>query len=284
MRGWLALALLALAGCTPEPQTVRPALWEVKGPHGETAWLFGTIHALPGPVAWRSSGIDAALRSSDSLVLEIAQSGTDGSLARTFAGLGTSPGLPPLADRLPPAHRARLLALLKQHGIAAADYDRYETWAAALAIAKAISADSETRHGLETALLDAAAGKPVRELEGGERQLGIFDTLPEQEQRDLLAAVIEEAADPASGEALGKAWGTGDMNRIAQEARTGMLADPELRAALLVDRNRDWAARVAAMLQRRERPFVAVGAAHMAGPDGLPALLQARGYAVTRIQ
>lgn len=285
MRRWLFLATLALAACAPEPEPVRPALWQVDGPRGEKAWLFGTIHALPGPVAWRSHGIDAALSASDSLVLEIAQSGADGALARTFTRLGTpSTRLPPLAERLPAAHRARLLALLRARGIVAADFDRYETWAAALAIAKAISAQSETKHGLETALLNAAQGKPVRELEGGERQLGIFDALPEQDQRDLLSAVIEEAADPDSGEALGAAWGTGDMDRIAQEAHTGMLADPELRAALLVNRNRDWASRVAAMLERRARPFVAVGAAHMAGPEGLPALLATRGYTVTRVQ
>lgn len=275
---------MALAGCAPDPQPVRPALWQVDGPAGERGWLFGTIHALPRPVAWQSPAINAALADADFLVLEIAQAGNDGALAQTFARLGTSPGLPSLADRLPPARRAELLGRLKAQDIVPDDYDRLETWAAALAIARVLSKDSETEHGIEAALRAAAPRKPVRELEGGTAQLAIFDALPEADQRDLLLAVIDETADPSGGEALGTAWGKGDMATIAQEAQTGMMADPELRAALLVNRNRAWASRVEEMLAGRRRPFVAVGAAHMAGADGLPALLAARGYRVTRVQ
>ena len=61
-------------------------------------------------------------------------------------------------------------------------------------------------------------------------------------------------------------------------------AYPNLRAALLTDRNKAWVEIIEAQLAAGRRPLVAVGAGHMLGPQGLPQLLAARGFTVTRLQ
>lgn len=284
MKRLVFLVLLVLTACAPQPaRKVMPALWEVRGPQGQQGWLFGTIHALPDPVDWRSPAVDAALTRSDRLVMEIGNADRPDELARIFESLMHSPGHPPLDQRVPADRRDALVRVLRQQGAIDKDYSGIETWAAALSIARTASAQAQGDFGLEAELMRAAAGKPVVELEGARAQLGIFDGLAEADQRDLLNAVVAEIeAGPQRG--LEQAWARGDMAAMEREARTGLLADPELRASLLTARNRAWADAVATLLGRGARPLVAVGAAHMAGPDGLPALLAARGFTIIRRQ
>ncbi len=279
----LALLLaLTLAACQ-RPEPVHPALWQVEGPGGQKGWLLGTIHALPEPVDWRSKVIDTALAQSDQLVVEVARIDE---APPVFARLSRSPGLPPLRERIAPALRARFDAVVQGHGLAAADLDPLETWAAALVIQQALTRDDGTSpaNGIDRAIVAAYPGK-VAEFEGAEAQLAIFDRLAETDQRVLLESVLRDDAAPKSAtDAITRGWAKGDLGPIAAETERGFLGDPELRAALLVTRNQAWTQRLTAMLGQGAHPFVAVGAAHMAGPQGLPAQLAARGYKVTRVQ
>lgn len=280
--GLALLGALALTGCKPSPVPAKPALWEVTGPNGARAWLFGTIHALPRPAAWRSPAIDRALDQSDRIVVEIAGLGDGAAMQRDFAALATTPGQPSLASKVPPALRGKLAAELKAAGLKESRFGDLETWAAALTLARAGAKDMDSANGIDRAVIALAGQRPVIELEGTRGQLGIFDALAEAEQRDLLAAVI---ADPDHGSTNPvEAWRSGDMAAMERETHSGLLADPELRAALFSGRNQAWTDKIAAMLAAGQKPFVAVGGAHMAGHEGLPALLAARGYSVRRIQ
>ncbi|OYX90003.1 MAG: polysaccharide biosynthesis protein GumN, partial [Novosphingobium sp. 35-62-5] len=63
----------------------------------------------------------------------------------------------------------------------------------------------------------------------------------------------------------------------------GFLADRGLHQALLTNRNRAWADQLDAMLNKGAKPFVAVGAAHLAGADSLQRLMMARGWQIKRV-
>jgi hypothetical protein len=56
--------------------------------------------------------------------------------------------------------------------------------------------------------------------------------------------------------------------------------EPLLYQRLLVERNRNWIPKIEALFARPRPAFVVVGAAHLVGPDGLIALLRAKGYTV----
>ncbi|MEN9719166.1 MAG: hypothetical protein RIQ99_2044 [Pseudomonadota bacterium] len=276
------LATLAVLACS-KPVPVHPALWQVDGPHGQRAWLFGTIHALPDPVDWHSPPIDAALAASDRMVVEVARIEEAGPV---FARLSRSTPQPPARERITPTLRPAFDRLLDAHQLAASQLDPLETWAVALMLQQALArdADIDSAHGVDRALV-ASYPRRIEELEGATRQLAIFDSLAEADQRALLESVVRDSsASSALDDAMTRGWAKGDLSPIAAETRRGFMADPELRAALLTNRNRAWSQRLAQLIQRGARPFVAVGAAHMTGPDGLPALLTQQGFVVRRIQ
>jgi uncharacterized protein YbaP (TraB family) len=284
-KSWLAgLGLLSGLGAlalwlATSPVPVRPALWQVEGPQGQKGWLFGTIHALPRAVDWRRGPVEQAWQHADSVVVEIAALNDNAATAKAFEALAHTPALPPLDQRLPETMRPALAKALA--GRSPADFTDTESWAAALMLARD-AASGDPAHGIDRAILSDPHGKAVVELEGAMGQLSLFDHLPETAQRRLLAEAISAAPD--DGSTLAKAWSEGNVDALAQETRRGMLADPVLRQALFVGRNQAWAAKIEVMLRAGRHPFVAVGAAHMAGEQGLPAMLAAQGYKVTRVQ
>lgn len=281
-----ALLALLLAACQ-QKEEARPALWQVDGPNGERAWLLGTIHALPRPITLESPAFARATSQASQLLVEVAALEDDQHTALAFHKLSAVPSAPPITARASEADRSTLAKLLADEKISPDRFNQMDTWAAALALGQAISARSgdDSGNGADRLVLREMKGKPLAEFEGAERQLAIFDALPEAEQRDLLSAVIRSA--PTAREdarRLQQAWLRGDVAELAALDHQGLLADPELREALLVRRNQAWISQLVPLLNRGDKPLVAVGALHLVGRDGLVARLEEQGFKVTRLQ
>lgn len=280
----LALALaLGLGACQEEPARdwpdPRPALWHVTAPDGAEGWLFGTVHALPEGAEWATPLLEAELTKAGVLLVEIAELNDTTGASEAFEDLAHSPGLPPLLARVDSAQRPPVAALLDASGQTEAAFADVETWAAALMLSGS-GRVGDPALGVDRALL--RRGPRAEGLENHRSQLAIFDTLPPAEQADLLVAVARETA-AADGEQALEDWLRGDVAALERRADAGMMGDAELREALMDGRNRAWAQRIATAVLAGRRPFVAVGAAHMLGPQGLPTLLAERGFTVTRI-
>jgi len=282
-----SLLVTGLAACGNRPAQgppPNPPLYEIAASDGTVeGWLLGTIHALPDTAEWRTPAIGQVIDRADLLVVEVGEAKGRDAGPSLYNSLAKSPGLPPLADRLPADLRPRLAALMDQGGLDDNAFAAEESWAAAIGLAR-IGAVGDPANGVDRALIAAFADRPVRELEGLRGQLSLFDRLPESAQRTMLEAVVREGTSAGRDpERLTRAWLTGDAATIEQATREGFLADPTLREALLTGRNRRWAAVLAPLLAETPRPLIAVGAAHLLGPDGLAALLEAQGYRLRRI-
>lgn len=288
VRFFASLALLLVTACNGQPVTGEsgngPAIWHVQ--KGDLdGWLFGTVHVLPDGVAWQTPRIDAAIEKADRLVLEVGNLDDQATVTAMFERLGRSPALPAIAQRIAPDEQ-KALNQLAAKGVAHPEtLQPYESWAAAMLLSAATQRASNVSegNGVEPTLTTRfrAAGKTVEGLETVEAQFGAFDTLPEASQRRLLGEVIADAGEmPVMLDTIVKAWMKGDLDAIARADADRRKPDPMVEAAVLVARNKAWVKRIETM---HGRPFIAVGTAHLAGTDNLIALLQARGFTVTRL-
>jgi len=262
-----------------------PLLYEITSDYGSVeGWLFGTIHALPDGVTWRNEAIERVSEQADHLLVEVAAMEDRQGIARTFTELATTPDLGPLPPRIDPELHAALADMIVRSETPLGDFNETETWAAAIMLAQ-VDAIGRPRNGVDRALIRDFNDRVVGGFETPGMQLGVFDALDEEDQRDLLEGTVREWMVSRDNPGwLTRAWLRGDLETIENATSQGIMADPELREALLVQRNRDWMGTLLAALQSSRRPLIAVGTAHIVGPDGLPALLEAEGYSVRRIQ
>jgi hypothetical protein len=126
-------------------------------------------------------------------------------------------------------------------------------------------------------------GKPGCGLETFDEQLALLDTLPAEEQLELLLQSLEESKGiEQQMQRLYEAWKDGDAGPLARQLDEDFADYPDLADRLIYARNERWADQVAALLEGPDDVLVVVGALHLAGDQGLPAKLERRGFTVRR--
>ncbi|KPF87151.1 polysaccharide biosynthesis protein GumN [Novosphingobium sp. AAP83] len=291
----LRLALFAALGIAvawfrrdPAPQIdAKVALWQIADNTGTMrGYMLGTVHALSPGTQWLRPAITEALGNSDRLVMEIAEPLNQDIAGEALARLAGTPGLPPPSQRLPAPYREKLAKVYRKLDLTDADFADTESWAVALQLAAIAgqAAGADPQSGAEPQLRMLAGTKPIAGFETIDSQFGIFDALPPRAQLVLLQEVTVEAASDKDEEAdMVALWLRGDDLGIASETNRGFLADNGLHQALLTNRNSAWAEQLDVMLKQGAKPFVAVGAAHLAGGDSLQRLMMARGWQIKRM-
>jgi uncharacterized protein len=286
----LSLALVGAPAPAKTVQPAKPALWQVSDAD-TTIYLFGTIHLLPEKYQWRTARFDQAIEGSQQLVVEtIVDNKNPQKLMAALASLAfNTPHLPPLAQRVPPSKRAALAAAVKKSGFPPQALDKMETWAAAITLLGNQFKDMGLKgdEGVEAVLRNTfiSEGKPIGELESNVEQLGFFDKLPENAQEQLLEGSIDDATAVTKEfhDMLG-AWVRGDVHAIARTFNHDLSASPELKQALIRQRNANWSKWIEQRMTQPGEIMIAVGAGHLAGPDSVIALLERDGYRVHRVQ
>jgi len=301
----LALALLgtmAAVGQTPAPGAAPvaptpsatvpadPAIWVVKGPHA-TIYLFGTIHVMKPEVSWHTDKVKSAIESSSTLIEEV--DNVDQADPAQMQALMLKLGMDqehPLSTKITKEDLALLDAAAKKMGAPGEQVmEPMRPWTAQviLSVVPIMQAGYDPKSGVDIALAAEfrAAKKPIQGLETMEEQLHFFSDMPQAEEVEALHLQLKEM-DSSTKDLVDvvEAWKKGDADTIASiENRSFEKEYPALYTRLVVQRNKAWAEKLSKLLQGEGTTFVAVGAAHLAGPDSVQKLLEAKGIKSSRL-
>jgi uncharacterized protein len=121
-------------------------------------------------------------------------------------------------------------------------------------------------------------GLPVKGLETVEEQVALFDHIPDAYVVDFFRNIDQHRSET---EQLIDLYRRGDLDSLyalMQEEETDLLMNQEI----ITDRNYRMAERLEPML-REQSVFIAVGAGHLPGNDGIIALLRKSGFTIQPI-
>jgi len=290
-----ALGALVAALCIAFPAAQAVAeeryeqglLWRVSRAGVPPSYLFGTMHVADPRLLELSAAADKAFREARTFVLEMYP---DRAVARRFSEASLLDGGRRLSELVSPASFEAMTARLAGRGLAAERLDGLKPWAALLL---ATGIEGQGGESLDISLYVRArfANKRIEELDSVEEQIAVFDGIPLETQVALLELALQRhdalRAELEQGIA---AYRRGDLAALAELSRRNGGATPQgrrhqalLEKKIIVDRSVVMAHRLQAHL-RRGGVFAAVGALHLYGPRGLPALLRSEGWVVRRVE
>lgn len=293
-----ALAALAcaavLAGAahaeTARARPISPALFVARD-GDSTMYLFGTVHVRRPGADWGGANAHAALAASEEVWTELEMSAeADAQSAAAAMRLGAAPADRPLSSRLTPEQNARVGAALTALGAPPTMAERWQPWFAGLMISimPIVRSGYDPGAGVDRQIDAAAdaAGKRMRWFETSAQQLEFFSGLSEEVQIEMLMESVEGGAESARELAeLERAWERGDLRALERAVIDETRDDyPELYDMLFVRRNRAWTDVLMREMDGAGVDFVAVGAGHLLGDDGLVEMLRARGVRVERVR
>jgi len=277
------MLLLSFHAAAEQPLTQEQALlWRITAPQQKVpSYLFGTIHSEDARVLELPPAVKQAFNESSRFVMEIVP---DAAVSAQLNRRMMLPEHQPLSSLVGAELYEQTRAAMEKQGIPAEATERMKPWALVMILSMP---KPKSGHFLDEVLYDMAlhSGKQTGGLETPDEQIDALDGLSMPVQIVLLRQTLEHYQEiPAITESLIDAWLRRDlveMQRLGEESNEGLPGDIEqlLQSRLIDVRNRRMAERITPMV-KEGGVFVAVGALHLPGAQGLIALLRQRGFSV----
>jgi uncharacterized protein len=282
---WL-LGAVAASVIIALPAKAEPAMWVIRD-KDSTIYLIGTLHLLRHEAEWDSAKVKTTVTESSELWLEVADIDDDAAAMPLIAKYGMDPEKT-LSSRLNALQKEKLAKVAATYGVPQKILEPMKPWMAALtfSVLPWLKAGYDPKAGIDRFLKGQAEkeGDKIFGFETSEEQIRFLADLPESEQVAFLDQTLSDVEKGVTQiEKLAKAWIDGDNETIASFLIKELKEEaPSLYEKLVVQRNIAWSNKIAEILKGSGVQQIAVGAAHLAGPDSLQVQLAKRGIKAER--
>lgn len=259
-------------------------LWEVTAPNGKRSTLLGTIHSEDPRVLAAFAPFATTFASAERVFFELDFGSPE---TQQMAAAMFLPRSESLHALLGSPLFEQTAAMMRRHGAGTMELDRLKPWAAMVVLSMPVPVTGDY---LDKVLYDRAqaAGKQVRGLESTREQISVFDDLALADQVALLRETVMLGDQlPALLDQMTSLYLAKDLKQLEQLYRDYLGPGDDALAArihqrLVTERNRRMFDRMRPFLAQGNN-FVAVGALHLAGEQGLLTLLARDGFGVRRL-
>lgn len=272
--------LLLLSASMLVTATEKGLFWEMTSPSGQVSYLFGTIHTDDNRVTDFSAPILTALKQVDLFVMETQPNSNPANFKMQSGSL---------KEMLAEAELDKIRTLADFHVMHMEQALQMKPWLLAVVFSQA---KPQTPYAQDNLLMRGAEdfGKPTQGLETSAEHFGVIDDFSLDDQLIMLRAALgmSEAQKEKDFERLIAVYLTEDSDALlALDADLTGAGLPKvlwqrLRTKLLDERNVLMAKR-SIELAKQQSVFVAVGAAHLAGDNGMIAEFKKAGFTLKRL-
>ena len=277
----ITLASLLFGVSIASQATEKGLFWKLESPTGITSYLFGTMHTDDNRVADMTPKMLDAMKSVDTFMMESEPAQDPSIFLMKDADLTTM---------LTQAEFDQVRQLADFHVMHMGAAMQMKPWLLAVVFDLP---KPQTEFAQDNLLMTKSEdfGKEIKGLESSQEHFSIMDAFSIDEQMVMLRAVLmrTQTQKEADFERLIKAYLNGDSDKISaldEKITGGMLPKAlwaKMRSKLLDERNVVMAQR--SIAAANEKPvFVAVGASHLAGDNGLIAAFKKAGFKLTAVQ
>lgn len=266
-----------------QPPSEKSLLWEISGKDlAAPSYLFGTIHLICPKDFILTDHLKKSLARTSQVALEMDMD-DPGMMAAMSKSMFMTNGST-LKSLLNQNDFDRLNKFYKDSvGMDVSTFSRAKPFILMGPLFNKVLGCQPQSYEIELMELAGKQHSEIIGLESIEEQMAIFDTIPYTQQAKMLLAMIDSLpyakAEFSDMISLYKTQDLPALYALTMKSEFGMDGQDEV---MLFKRNRNWIDRILNMVKQKPT-FIAVGAAHLGGEQGVIALLRKRGYQVKAV-